>query len=709
MSSIAPVRLEVEDASDFDYRGEGAANVVLAYKGRKDGLVGKVLRLRKVTKKEDSQHLLDGKQPAIEQQHGNDSAAAESPTPPVLSEDERVIWRPWPSVAAASSRASVTVGFTRDVVAPLLGEAFVDPGILVALSEGFLAAVDQQIAQRRPAWRVAEGHLSLVAGEAALISDHSVFPNRAGAASTPHRSEGQDQEPLAKHGDEVEDTICVEIKPKCGFLPTSPAIAPANEVKRHVTRFEMHQHLKLAKGEVPSLSDYSPLALFSGKLSTIRSAVDSLFETPQNNLRVFRKGREIFGQPPRQQGVIGGGAESEAGRIEDSELRPSSDAEAANVGAEAAEGKAAKQGQKRQRPGSSTFNEALAGFFPADCTDSGDALKDVLSQVLFNSTALPSLLRAQQLDEFDIEGVIVAFNRFRTLLEASKAVSDLAEKGKPASMHKTSAGDSCQKHGSKRPGDSEDPIQEVNISELGPSHSKESSLPPSTSTSSSLSSLALLSVPSAALSSSSFSLSSSSCPLYSSTAPSATLEASSLSPLSLNLQTANLSSTLDRLKNASMEELTQVIRNFLIAAMAKDCGIMIAIRRMVSNDKDGTSTLDTSFPLKALGNLTQPDASLSVLRGAQPLTNVELSSRHEGGEGLESSMVRTEALAEGAALPAEEEEMKSIKIGGSAYEYKISFLDLDMKPLAKIPKYLQIDQSVVENYKRCRPDWESTI
>lgn len=40
-------------------------------------------------------------------------------------------------------------------------------------------------------------------------------------------------------------TLCVEIKPKCGFLPTSALIRPEHAVKRRVPRFQLHQLLKL--------------------------------------------------------------------------------------------------------------------------------------------------------------------------------------------------------------------------------------------------------------------------------------------------------------------------------------------------------------------------------------------------------------------------------------------------------------------------------
>lgn len=41
--------------------------------------------------------------------------------------------------------------------------------------------------------------------------------------------------------------LCVELKPKWGLLPTSPAIPTKHEVKKHKSRFQLHQMLKLAQ------------------------------------------------------------------------------------------------------------------------------------------------------------------------------------------------------------------------------------------------------------------------------------------------------------------------------------------------------------------------------------------------------------------------------------------------------------------------------
>jgi hypothetical protein len=66
----------------------------------------------------------------------------------------------------------------------------------------------------------------------------------------------------------VEDlppTITVEIKPKWGCLPTAGTISEENNIKKHVSRFSMHQHLKLKQSKVCSLS-FLPHKLMTGTM-----------------------------------------------------------------------------------------------------------------------------------------------------------------------------------------------------------------------------------------------------------------------------------------------------------------------------------------------------------------------------------------------------------------------------------------------------------
>jgi len=53
--------------------------------------------------------------------------------------------------------------------------------------------------------------------------------------------------------------LCVEIKPKWGLLPTSPAIEAQHAIKKQVSRFPLQQHLKLAQVSLDPSMTHHPL------------------------------------------------------------------------------------------------------------------------------------------------------------------------------------------------------------------------------------------------------------------------------------------------------------------------------------------------------------------------------------------------------------------------------------------------------------------
>ncbi|KAF6137377.1 hypothetical protein GIB67_036414 [Kingdonia uniflora] len=108
--------------------------------------------------------------------------------------------------------------------------------------------------------------------------------------------------------------ISVEIKPKCGSLPNSRFITEVNTVKRTISRFQMHQVLKLHQGEISCVSDYDPLDLFSGSIGKINKAIKELFTLPQNNFRIFLNGSLISGGLT---GTIGSTKSVAGGEFED--------------------------------------------------------------------------------------------------------------------------------------------------------------------------------------------------------------------------------------------------------------------------------------------------------------------------------------------------------------------------------------------------------
>lgn len=327
------LELRAAEAHEWSYRGEGAANIVLAYNGSNPFFLGKVLRLQKTSDSKRSSCM---------------DVSTSEPEHPVLSKVEQILWADWPSVATATTVESLTQAYARHVMCPILGDELVDPGILVLVSSEFLEFVAHNIHDARPSWRADISRVNIWGSTALLISDHSVF------------------HPLAGIKGDVLSSFSVEIKPKCGFLPSSPYIAAENSIKRKVSRFAMHQVLKFSQGQIKSVSNYSPLDLFSGSFEQIYKSIHDLFENPQNNLRVFVDGKACH-------------------------------TSLLNADIEV--------------PKWAPVDEALKSCM--SCSKGGrlKALKGLVSELLFGTDALKNLLAAQKLDTYDIEGVIHAYNK----------------------------------------------------------------------------------------------------------------------------------------------------------------------------------------------------------------------------------------------------------------------------------------------------------
>lgn len=298
--------------------------------------VGKVLRIKKIP---------------LEVEHEKKGKAISKPGEPVLTEEEQKLWAEWPAVAGARSPECLLQAYARDVMSPLLGSDVVDPGILVHVTGEFLENVAHNVEPSRPCSRINASRIDTRSGSALLISDHSIFWPLAGA----------------EQGKGFRPSISVEIKPKCGFLPNSDFIVAENSIKKMVPRFTMHQVLKLLEGQVKVLSQYSPLDFFSENLARIKQAVGSLFETPQNNLRVFVGGSII------------------------DTLTSDSNPDSAN-------------GQN--------LREALKRCMSCeDESDPVEVVKELVAQSLYDTNVLRNLLAAQKLDTLDIEGAIHAYRK----------------------------------------------------------------------------------------------------------------------------------------------------------------------------------------------------------------------------------------------------------------------------------------------------------
>ena len=84
---------------------------------------------------------------------------------------------------------------------------------------------------------------------------------------------------------EHSQTISVELKVGCGFVP--PPLEGVSWVKSLVGPSA------LRRSQSEAVSQYDPLDLFSGNFDRIRSALSRLLDTPQDDVRVFRYGRQL--------------------------------------------------------------------------------------------------------------------------------------------------------------------------------------------------------------------------------------------------------------------------------------------------------------------------------------------------------------------------------------------------------------------------------
>mmetsp|Transcript_51140 Transcript_51140/g.95274 ORF Transcript_51140/g.95274 Transcript_51140/m.95274 type:complete len:428 (-) Transcript_51140:176-1459(-) len=312
MAAPSKVVLDLAASSkhtDWKYVAEGAYNIVLRYNGPERLLDSFGLRCRKKKR--------------------GDSGTAGGDT-----------FVPW----------DVEAGYVEKVFLPLLGRRYLLPnngGYPMAVREGFLLGLGQHVDAHRPVRR-RDNSIDDTLKEATLIFNNLVL----------HAAE-------AKLG-AAHPTICVEIKPKWGFVPTSKSISHAVKLKHN--RFTMHQQLKAKKardkGHHWEISCYDPMKLFSYDRLQVKETLEDLIKVPQNNLRIFIN-QEL--------------------RVDDN------------------------------HPGLSALQAALQEA----CADhAAEFLLEALTEILTREPLLNRLRTAQMLDDMDIEAVFPAYQQ---ILERGEA------------------------------------------------------------------------------------------------------------------------------------------------------------------------------------------------------------------------------------------------------------------------------------------------
>ncbi|XP_054472792.1 inositol-pentakisphosphate 2-kinase isoform X2 [Anoplopoma fimbria] len=162
------------------------------------------------------------------------------------------------------------VDFSSNVMSSLLGEKFIHSGEVVKLPLEFVRQLSIKVQHQRPVWRC-DKVMDIYSG-CALCLPNLTYPVLHQPTHTP--------------------PLCIEIKPKCGFLPSSKHVS--KDIKTKVCRFCMHQHYKVTNGKWKRQSLYCPLDLFSGNRQRMHLAVRHLIEEPQNNFKFFKGGQCIY-------------------------------------------------------------------------------------------------------------------------------------------------------------------------------------------------------------------------------------------------------------------------------------------------------------------------------------------------------------------------------------------------------------------------------
>ena len=244
---------QAEPADNWTYKAEGAINVVFTYTGPNPLFQHRVLRVPK--------------------------SRAERASSRSRSKTFRA--------RMANTNLAGTLGlssdpdtYAKETIAPFLGSRFFGHTVRLRVPSWYLEAAARRLnspklARLRPPHRLANG-IDITAACVTLMDDYTL-----GWFDT----DGADGPPASP-------VLAVEVKPKCGFRPTSSALR--FEVKRRVCRYHMHQHVKYASGSIRRVSNYCPVRLLQGDADMCLWAVCTLCEDPQNNLRVFRDGAVVY-------------------------------------------------------------------------------------------------------------------------------------------------------------------------------------------------------------------------------------------------------------------------------------------------------------------------------------------------------------------------------------------------------------------------------
>ena len=169
------------------------------------------------------------------------------------------------------------------IFVPLLSEKYFKPGVIAELPEGFMAKNKDLVScanKKRPHCRLGkEVHEQNKFG---ILMEDFCFVS-------------------GDYANEVKDkmgtpTFCIEIKPKCGTLPSCVGLENGrySKVQESICKYCLFQWTKVNSGKYPRRSGYCPLDLFSSDMNRVWHALTCLLKDPQNNLKIFQDGKLIY-------------------------------------------------------------------------------------------------------------------------------------------------------------------------------------------------------------------------------------------------------------------------------------------------------------------------------------------------------------------------------------------------------------------------------
>jgi inositol-pentakisphosphate 2-kinase len=181
----------------------------------------------------------------------------------------------------------------------------------------------------------------------------------------------------------------------------------------------MHQQLKLEHGEIQTPSQYCPLDLFSSSQTRLGKAIASLFQEPQNNLKLFIDSKLCFSGTiaPSSTEAQTSDAKKQRPRLtkEEAQEKSRERLEALKLNLTVVNDHLTRQQQQQQQQQQEKGKDKIEMEV--------ESLIELLVDLLLQDGVLTQVRKAQELDKLDVEVVCVLFQAVVVLLEQQSTSS----------------------------------------------------------------------------------------------------------------------------------------------------------------------------------------------------------------------------------------------------------------------------------------------